>query len=126
MNDIGNPREKKGMRSTSNRMEEEEEEEADQQDGPCCRSSLSSRWEAGGSAGGGGGGHGPAAWGRVNGGCRGSGNSHGDLELRGAAARNSLSFPGSGSFPVSQFFPLGGQSIGASAPPSVLPVNIQD
>ena len=84
MNDIWNPREKKGMRSMSNRMEEEEE--ADQQDGPCCRSSLSSRWEAGRSAGGGGGGHGPAAWGRVNGGCRGSGNSHGDLELRGAAA----------------------------------------
>ena len=34
------------------------------------------------------------------------------------------SFPASGSFPVSQFFPSGGQSIGASA--SVLPVNIQD
>ena len=34
------------------------------------------------------------------------------------------SFPTSGSFPVSQFFTSGGQSIGASA--SVLPVNIQD
>ena len=33
------------------------------------------------------------------------------------------SFPASGSFPMSQFFPSGGQSIGASA--SVLPVNIQ-
>ena len=35
-----------------------------------------------------------------------------------------LSFPASGSFPVSQFFTSGGQSIGASA--SVLPMNIQD
>ena len=34
------------------------------------------------------------------------------------------SFPASGSFPMSQFFPSGVQSIGASA--SVLPVNIQD
>ena len=34
------------------------------------------------------------------------------------------SFPASGSFPMSQFFTLGGQSIGASA--SVLPMNIQD
>ena len=67
-----------------------------------------------------------AAWGRVNGGCRDSGNSHGDLEPKGAAARNSMSFPGSGSFPVSRFFKSGGQSIGASAPPSVFPVNIQD
>ena len=112
------------MRLTSNRMEEEKE--AAQQDGPCCRSSLSSRWEVRGSAGGGGRGHGPAAWCRVDDGCPGSGNSHGDLELRGAAAPNSMSFPGSGSFPVSRFFPSGSQSIGASAPPSVLPVNIQD
>ena len=36
------------------------------------------------------------------------------------------SFPASGSFPVSQFFPSGGQSIGASASISVLPMNIQD
>ena len=36
------------------------------------------------------------------------------------------SFPGSGSFPRSQFFASGGQSIGASASASVLPVNIQD
>ena len=35
------------------------------------------------------------------------------------------SFPGSGSFPVSQLFTTGGQSIGASALVSVLPVNIQ-
>ena len=34
------------------------------------------------------------------------------------------SFPTPGSFPVSQFFASGGQSIGASAP--VLPMNIQD
>ena len=36
------------------------------------------------------------------------------------------SFPASGSFPVSQFFISGGQSIRASASASVLPVNIQD
>ena len=36
------------------------------------------------------------------------------------------SFPASGSFPVSQFFASGGQSTGASASASVLPVNIQD
>ena len=36
------------------------------------------------------------------------------------------SFPASGSFPVSQFFVSGGQSIGASASASVLPMNIQD
>ena len=35
------------------------------------------------------------------------------------------SFPASGSFPVSQFFTSGGQSIGASASGSVLPMNIQ-
>ena len=35
------------------------------------------------------------------------------------------SFPASGSFPVSQFFASDGQSIGASASASVLPVNIQ-
>ena len=35
------------------------------------------------------------------------------------------SFPASGSFPVSQLFTSGGQSIGASASASVLPVNIQ-
>ena len=34
------------------------------------------------------------------------------------------SFPASGSFPMSQLFPSGGQSIGVSA--SVLPMNIQD
>ena len=33
-------------------------------------------------------------------------------------------FPASGSFPMSQFFALGGQSIGASA--SVFPMNIKD
>ena len=36
------------------------------------------------------------------------------------------SFPTSGSFPMSQFFALGGQSIGDSASASVLPVDIQD
>ena len=36
------------------------------------------------------------------------------------------SFPASGSFPMSQFFISGGQSIGASASASVLPMNIQD
>ena len=34
------------------------------------------------------------------------------------------SFPASGSFPMSQFFPSGGQSIGVSASTSVLLVNI--
>ena len=36
------------------------------------------------------------------------------------------SFPASGSFPSSQFFASGGQSIGASASASVLPMNTQD
>ena len=36
------------------------------------------------------------------------------------------SFRASGSFPMSQFFASGGQSIGASASASVLPVTIQD
>ena len=36
------------------------------------------------------------------------------------------SFPTSGSFPMSQFFALGGQSFGASASASVLPMNIQN
>ena len=36
------------------------------------------------------------------------------------------SFPVSGSFPMSQFFASGGQSIGVSALASVLPVNIKD
>ena len=36
------------------------------------------------------------------------------------------SFPASGSFPVSQIFPSGGQSIGVSASASVLPMNIQN
>ena len=36
------------------------------------------------------------------------------------------SFPVSGSFPMSQSFVSGGQSIGASASESVLPMNIQD
>ena len=35
-------------------------------------------------------------------------------------------FPASGSFPMSQFFTSGGQSIGVSASVSVLPMNIQD
>ena len=33
-------------------------------------------------------------------------------------------FPASGSFSMSQFFALGGQSIGASASAAVLPMNI--
>ena len=36
------------------------------------------------------------------------------------------SFPASGSFQMSQLFTSGGQSIGVSASPSVLPMNIQD
>ena len=36
------------------------------------------------------------------------------------------SFPASGSFPMSQLFALGGQSIGISASTSVLPMNTQD
>ena len=36
------------------------------------------------------------------------------------------SFPASGSFPMSQFFTSGGQSIGVSASALVLPMNIQD
>ena len=35
-------------------------------------------------------------------------------------------FPASGSFPISQFFVSGGQSIGVSTSTSVLPMNIQD
>ena len=36
------------------------------------------------------------------------------------------SFPASGSFPMTQFFASGGQSIGVSASTSALPVNTQD
>ena len=36
------------------------------------------------------------------------------------------SFPASGSFPMSQFFTSGGQSIGVSSSASVFPMNIQD
>ena len=36
------------------------------------------------------------------------------------------SFPAKGAFPMSRLFTWGGQSIGASASASVLPVNIQD
>ena len=36
------------------------------------------------------------------------------------------SFPATGSFPMSQFFPSGGQSNGVSASTSVLPMNTQD
>ena len=35
-------------------------------------------------------------------------------------------FPASGSFPMTQFFALGGQSIGDSASISVLPINVQN
>ena len=37
-----------------------------------------------------------------------------------------ITFPAPGFFPVSQFLVSGGQSIGASASASVLPMNIQD
>ena len=37
-----------------------------------------------------------------------------------------FNLPASGSFPMSQFFPSGGKSIGASASASLLPMNIQD
>ena len=37
-----------------------------------------------------------------------------------------FSLPASGSFPMSQFFTSGGQSIGVSASASVLPMNIQE
>ena len=36
------------------------------------------------------------------------------------------SFPASGSFPMSQFFTSGGESIGVSASALILPMNIQD
>ena len=36
------------------------------------------------------------------------------------------SFPASGSFPMSQFFPSASQNLGISALASVLPMNIQD
>ena len=36
------------------------------------------------------------------------------------------SFPASGSFPMSQLFTSGGQSIGVSAAASIFPMNIQD
>ena len=36
------------------------------------------------------------------------------------------SFPASGSFPMSQFFTSGGQTIGVSASATVLPMNIQE
>ena len=36
------------------------------------------------------------------------------------------SFPASGSFPTSQFFAPGAQSVGVSASASILPMNIQD
>ena len=35
-------------------------------------------------------------------------------------------YPASGSFPINQFFPSGGQIIGVSASTSVLPMNTQD
>ena len=37
-----------------------------------------------------------------------------------------LTFPASGSFPMSQFFTSGSQSIGITASASILPMNIQD
>ena len=49
-----------------------------------------------------------------------------ELNLLNPQRRFSHSFPASGSFPMSQFFASGGQSIGASASASVLQMNIQD
>ena len=43
-----------------------------------------------------------------------------------ASSSHLQSFPASGSFPVSRFFPSGGQSIGVSVSASVLPMSIQD
>ena len=51
------------------------------------------------------------------------------LTISSSAAPSSFglqSFPASGSFPMSWLFTSGGQSIGASASASVLPMNIQD
>ena len=50
------------------------------------------------------------------------------LTISSSAARFSFclqSFPASGSFPMSQLFPSGSQSIGASTSASVLPFNLQ-
>ena len=47
-------------------------------------------------------------------------------EIQAAAVSHLQSFPASGFFLMSQFFSSGGQSIGASATASVLPMNIQD
>ena len=48
-----------------------------------------------------------------------------DAPISSSVTSCSQSFPASGSFPVSQLFTSGGQSIGASASASVLPMNIQ-
>ena len=48
-----------------------------------------------------------------------------DLKLNIQKVSHFPSFPASGSFPMSQLFAWGGQSIGASALTSVLPMNIQ-
>ena len=60
-------------------------------------------------------------------------NSQGLLKLRSTEVGDEIqvssclqSFPASGSFQMSQFFELGGQSIGVSASASVLPKKIQD
>ena len=49
-----------------------------------------------------------------------------DLKLNIQKISHFQSFPASGSFPMSQFFTSGGQSIGVSVLASVLPMNIQD
>ena len=48
------------------------------------------------------------------------------LSSVGSLSSCTQSLPASGSFPMSQFFASGGQSIGASASASVLPMNIPD
>ena len=59
--------------------------------------------------------------------CLSSRWDHPNISLSVVAFSSCLqSFPASGSFPMSQFFASGGQSIGVSASASVLPMNIQD
>ena len=52
--------------------------------------------------------------------------SHPSISSSVVSSSCTQSFPASGSFPVSQFFASGGQSIRVSASTSVLPMNTQD
>ena len=49
-----------------------------------------------------------------------------ELDIHTDGAEDLQSFPASGSFPMSQLFESGGQSIGVSASTSVLPMDTQD